>query len=55
MTANRKAIAAPLAEVAQTLNELSQAIESNDTEAVERTIATARVALARMVPGEEQN
>jgi len=52
LTANRKAIAAPLAEAAETLADLSRAIESNDAEAVERTIANARVALARMVSRE---
>ncbi len=53
LTANRKAIAAPLAEVVETLSELGRAIESNDAEAVERTIANARVALARMARGED--
>lgn len=55
LTANRKALAAPLAEAAETLAEFSRAIESNDSEAVERTIANARMALARMVPEEDQN
>lgn len=55
LTANRKAITGPLAEVAETLAELGRAVESNDTEAVERTIASARVALAGMVPGEDQD
>lgn len=55
LIANGKAIAAPLAEVAETLAELSRAIESGDTEAVERMIADARVALARMTPGENRD
>jgi cyclohexadieny/prephenate dehydrogenase len=52
LTANRKAIAAPLAEVAESLAELSRAIESNEPDAVERTIANARMALARLAPDE---
>jgi prephenate dehydrogenase len=55
LTANRKAIAAPLAAVADTLTELSRAIESNEPEAVERTIANARVSLARMTRREDDD
>jgi cyclohexadieny/prephenate dehydrogenase len=47
LTANRKALAAPLAEVARTLEALGRAIESDDSEAVEQWIARARDALAR--------
>jgi prephenate dehydrogenase len=46
LTANRKALAAPLAAVSEQLRELSQAIEANDPEAVERWISGARDALA---------
>jgi cyclohexadieny/prephenate dehydrogenase len=55
LTANRKAIAAPLAEAADALADLGRAIESNDAEAVERTIANARVALARVTPGDDSD
>ncbi len=55
LTANRKSIAAPLSEAAEVLAELSRAIESNDTEAVERIIAAARVALAGTVSSEKSD
>jgi hypothetical protein len=48
LTANRKALAAPLAGVAESLQELSRALEANDADAVERRIAAARAALARI-------
>jgi len=47
LTANRKALAAPLAEVARTLGALGRAIESDDSETVEQWITRARDALAR--------
>jgi prephenate dehydrogenase len=46
LTANRKALAAPLAAVSDTFRELRQAIEANDLESVERWISGARDALA---------
>jgi prephenate dehydrogenase len=46
LTANRKALGAPLAAVGEALRELEQAIEANDPEGVERWISGARDALA---------
>jgi len=46
LTANRKAIAAPLRAVTEALTELGQAIEADDADALERWIATAREALS---------
>jgi prephenate dehydrogenase len=46
LTANRKALGAPLAAVSESLRELGQAIEANDPELVERWISGARDALA---------
>lgn len=47
LTANRKALAAPLQAAVQALSELSRAIEANDAEALERHLGAARAALAR--------
>ncbi len=46
LTANRKAIAAPLQSVAEALTELGRAIEADDADALERWIAMAREALS---------
>jgi prephenate dehydrogenase len=46
LTANRKALGAPLAAVGEALRELGQAIEANDPDGVERWILGARDALA---------
>ena len=46
LTANRKALGAPLAAVGEVLRELGQAIEANDPDGVERWISGARDALA---------
>jgi len=46
LTANRKALGAPLAAVGEALRELGRAIEANDSESVERWISGARDALA---------
>ena len=46
LTANRKALVAPLAAVSEAFRELGQAIEANDPESVERWISGARDALA---------
>jgi len=46
LTANRKALGAPLAAVSEALRELGRAIEANDPESVERWISGARDALA---------
>jgi prephenate dehydrogenase len=46
LTANRKAIAAPLQGVIRALEELGRAIDANDADAVERWIAAARATLA---------
>jgi prephenate dehydrogenase len=53
LTANRKALAAPLAAVAERVGELARAIEANDTESVERAISEARDALAGVAAGSE--
>ncbi len=50
LTANRKALAAPLAAVSSALGELSRAIEANDQEWVERWLTAARDALALLAP-----
>jgi prephenate dehydrogenase len=50
LTANRKALAAPLAAVSRAFGELSRAIEANDQESVERWLSTAREALALPAP-----
>jgi prephenate dehydrogenase len=49
LTANRKALAAPLAAVSEAFRELGQAIEANDPESVEHWISGARDALALVV------
>jgi prephenate dehydrogenase len=49
LTANRKALAAPLAAVSDAFRELGQAIEANDPESVERWISGASDALALVV------
>jgi prephenate dehydrogenase len=49
LTANRKALAAPLAAVSEQLRELGLAIEANDPESVERWISEARDALSLVV------
>jgi len=46
LTANRKALGAPLAAVGEALRELGQSIEANDPEGVERWISGARDTLA---------
>jgi len=46
LTANRKAIVAPLQAVAESLAELGRAIEAGDADAVERWIGQARAALS---------
>lgn len=46
LTANGKALAAPLQAVSAALAELTRAVEAGDTDAVERGLATARAALA---------
>jgi prephenate dehydrogenase len=48
LTANRKSLADPLARAVAALKELMHALEANDAEGVERRIAAARAALARM-------
>ncbi len=47
LTANRKAIAAPIQTVADTLEGLARALEADDAEAVERIVAAGRAALAK--------
>jgi len=49
LTANRKALGAPLAAVSDAFRELGQAIEANDPESVERWISGARDALSLVV------
>jgi len=49
LTANRKALGAPLAAVSEQIRELGLAIEANDPESVERWIIGARDALALVV------
>ena len=48
LTANRKALAAPLARALAALQDFTRALEANDAEGVERRIAAARAALARI-------
>jgi len=48
--ANHKAIAGPLQRVAERLAEMARALESGDGEALERLLAAAREALARIAP-----
>ena len=48
LTANRKALAAPLARALESLQDFARALEANDGEGVERRIAAARTALARI-------
>jgi prephenate dehydrogenase len=50
LTANRKALVAPLGAVSQAFGELGRAIEANDSEGVERWISVARDALALSAP-----
>ena len=50
LTANRKALAAPLAAVSEAFGELSRAIEANDPEWVERWLSAARETLALLAP-----
>ncbi len=50
LDANRKALAAPLARVAERLAELARILEAGDAEAVERFLAEARTALERLAP-----
>ncbi len=47
LTANRKAIAAPIQMVADALEGLARALEADDAEAVERIVAAGRAALAK--------
>jgi prephenate dehydrogenase len=46
LTANRKALGAPLGRALESLQEFARVLESGDAEAVERRIAAARAALA---------
>jgi prephenate dehydrogenase len=48
LTANRKALAAPLAGALEALQDFARALEANDADGVERRIAAARAALARI-------
>jgi prephenate dehydrogenase len=48
LTANRKALAAPLQEAGAALEELARAIEAGDVETLERLLASGREALAHM-------
>ncbi len=50
LTSNRKAIAAPLQSLTESLAELSRAIETGDAEIVERWLAEARAALSLASP-----
>jgi prephenate dehydrogenase len=54
LTANRKALGAPLAAASEAFRELAQAIEANDPESVERWISGARDTLA-LVVGSKSN
>ncbi len=47
LTANRKALAAPLARVLAVLQDFSRALEANDADGVEQRIAAARAALSK--------
>jgi prephenate dehydrogenase len=46
LTANRKALSAPLQAAGEALARMARAIEANDSDALERTIAAARDTLA---------
>ena len=48
LTANRKALAVPLARALEALQEFMRALEANNADGVERRIAAARTALARI-------
>jgi prephenate dehydrogenase len=48
LTANRKALGAPLQAVAASLSELGRAVEAGDSETVERCLSAARAELARI-------
>jgi prephenate dehydrogenase len=48
LTANRKALAAPLAGALEALQDFARALEANDADGVERRIAAARASLARI-------
>jgi prephenate dehydrogenase len=48
LTANRKALAAPLARAADALQDFARALEANDVDGVERRIAAARALLAKI-------
>ncbi len=52
LTANSKAVAAPLQAAGAALSELSRTIESGDAEALERLLATARQALSLASPAQ---
>jgi hypothetical protein len=55
LTANRKALAAPLARAQEALAELARLLEANDGDEVERRIAAARAALVRISMSESEN
>jgi cyclohexadieny/prephenate dehydrogenase len=55
LTANRKALAAPLARAQQALAELARLLEANDGDEVERRIAAARAALVRISMSDFEN
>jgi len=55
LTANRKALAAPLARAQEALAELARLLEANDADEVERRIASARAALVRISMSESEN
>jgi cyclohexadieny/prephenate dehydrogenase len=55
LTANRKAVSAPLQAVADALARLGRAIEANDADALERQISAAREALSRFSVGEDSD
>jgi len=48
LTANRKALAAPLARAQAALQDFARALEANDADGVEQRIAAARAALSRV-------
>lgn len=53
LTANRKALSAPLQAAGEALARMARAIEANDSDALERTIAAARDTLAHYPQREE--
>jgi prephenate dehydrogenase len=55
LTANRKALAAPLARAQEALAELARLLEANDADEVERRIAAARAALVRISMSDNEN